>query len=237
MTTWRDYQEEAATFFRSIGLIAETDKTVMGVRTSHYVDVLVKSHHYGFEITWIVECKQWKSPVSKLHVLGLREIVADVGADRGILLSEAGFQRGAMEAANLTNVQVTSLAEMRQSTGERLAAMRIQDLFDRLESCHDRYWNIPKEWRIEDHLRPDTGAFGYSGDVVVGGCRDVISRAIRASFPFKCQHLAAFTIEPLSGAFTSLDDVLARLEPLVVDLENRLAASEKKRSISTSATY
>lgn len=114
MTAWRDYQEGAAAFFRSIGLSAETDKTIIGVRTSHDVDVLVKSQHYGFEITWIVECKQWKSPVSKLHVLGLREIVADVGADREILLSEAGFQRGAKEAASLTNVQVTSLAEMRR---------------------------------------------------------------------------------------------------------------------------
>jgi restriction system protein len=231
MTAWKDYQEEAAAFFRSIGLTAETDKRIAGVRTNHDVDVLVKSHHYGFEITWIVECKQWKSPVSKLHVLGLREIVSDVGADRGILLSEAGFQRGAKEAAGLTNVQVTSLAEMRQTTGPRLAAMRVQDLFDRLENCHDRYWRISKEWRIEDDLRPDVGAFGYSGDVVIGGCRDVISRTIRGNFPFESRHLAAFALAPLLGAFTSIEDVLARIEPLIEDLEHRLAASEHKRGL------
>ncbi|WEA26920.1 restriction endonuclease [Rhizobium binxianense] len=231
MTAWKDYQEEAAAFFRSIGLTAETDKRIGGVRTNHDVDVLVKSHHYGFEITWIVECKQWKSPVSKLHVLGLREIVSDVGADRGILLSEAGFQRGAKEAAGLTNVQVTSLAEMRQTTGPRLAAMRIQDLFDRLENCHDRYWRISKQWRIEDDLRPDVGAFGYSGDVVIGGCRDVISRVIRGNFPFESHHLAAFVLAPLFGSFTSIEDVLARIEPLIEDLEHRLTASEQKRGL------
>lgn len=231
MTAWRDYQEEAAAFFRSIGLTAETDVAVVGVRTSHDVDVLVKSHHYGFEVTWIVECKQWKSPVSKLHVLGLREIVSDVGADRGILLSEAGFQRGAKEAAELTNVQVTSLAEMRQTTGTRLAAMRIQDLFDRVENCHDRYWRIPKRWRIEDDLRPDVGAFGYSATNVIDGCRDVISRAIRGSFPFKCQHVAAFILAPLAREFNSTEDALARVEPLVEDLEHRLTASEKKRGL------
>ena len=88
---WKEYQEEAASFFRSLGLDASTDVTVEGVRTTHDIDVLVKSHHVGFEITWLVECKHWKTPVSKLHVLALREIVADVGADRGILLSEAGF--------------------------------------------------------------------------------------------------------------------------------------------------
>ncbi|MGO7219360.1 restriction endonuclease [Rhizobium ruizarguesonis] len=231
MTAWKDYQEEAAAFFRSIGLSAETDKRIAGVRTNHDIDVLVKSHHYGFEITWIVECKQWKSPVSKLHVLGLREIVSDVGADRGILLSEAGFQRGAQEAAALTNVQVTSLAEMRQTTGPRFAAMSVEDLFDRLENCHDRYWRIPKEWRIEDDLRPDVGASGYSANVVIDGCRDVVSRAIRGAFPFECQHLAVHILAPLAGTFTSNEDVLTRIEPLIHDLEQRLSSSEHKRGL------
>ena len=93
-----------------LGLNAVTDVTVKGVRTSHDLDVLVTSHYVGFDITWLVECKHWKTPVNKLHVLALREIVSDVGADRGILLSESGFQSGAIEAANLTNIQVTSLA-------------------------------------------------------------------------------------------------------------------------------
>ncbi len=35
------------------------------------------------DIVWIVECKHWKTAVSKLHVLDLREIVSDIGADRG----------------------------------------------------------------------------------------------------------------------------------------------------------
>ena len=104
MKTWKKYQEDAAGYFRSIGLNASTDVTIKGVRTSYDVDVLVTSYYVGFEITWVVECKQWKTPVNKLHVLGLREIVSDVGADRGILLSESGFQSGAIEAANLTNI-------------------------------------------------------------------------------------------------------------------------------------
>ena len=44
---WQDYQEEAAAFFRSLGMNAQTDITVQGVRTSHEVDVLVKS-----AVTW-----------------------------------------------------------------------------------------------------------------------------------------------------------------------------------------
>jgi hypothetical protein len=109
---WRQYQEKAAAFFRALGLEAETDVTINGVRATHDVDVLVRSHHAGFDITWIVECKHWSTPVSKVHVLALREIVNDSGRDRRIPLAENGFQSGAIEAAALTNVQVTSLAEL-----------------------------------------------------------------------------------------------------------------------------
>lgn len=114
--TWKNYQEEVAIFFRSLGLEASTDITVQGVRTKTMMWMfLLKSHHAGFDIIWIIECKLWKTKVSKLHVLALREIVSDIGADRGILLSETGFQSGTIEAANLTNVQVISLAKVRET--------------------------------------------------------------------------------------------------------------------------
>src|SRR5258708_22114951 len=154
MPGWKDYQEEAAEFFRSLGLDANTDVTIQGVRTKHDVDVLVKSHIYGFDVTWIVECKHWKEPVSKLHVLALREIVTDAGADRGILLSEAGFQSGAVGAADLTNVQVTSLADLNVTAREQISAVRLRELYDRVEECNARDWELPKAKRIEDGLRP-----------------------------------------------------------------------------------
>ena len=112
---WKDYQEETAAFFRGLGLDVQTGVRIKGARTHHEIDVLVRSHHVGFEVLWIVECKQWQSRVSKLHVLALRQIVTEVGADRGILVSEAGFQSGATEAAALTNVWVTSLATLRRT--------------------------------------------------------------------------------------------------------------------------
>ena len=112
METWRQYQEVVAEFFRGLGFEAQTDATLQGVRTSHDIDVAVSSTHAGFDLLWLVECKKWKTRVSKLHVLALREIVHDIGADRGIILSESGFQRGAIEAATLSNVQLTSLSDL-----------------------------------------------------------------------------------------------------------------------------
>jgi hypothetical protein len=219
---WKDYQEEAAAFFRSLGLTASTDVTVKGVRTSHDVDVLVKSIHVGFEATWIVECKHWQTRVSKLHVLALREIVSDVGADRGILLSEAGFQSGAIEAATLTNVQVTSLAEVSISAKNDIYAMRLRDLYNRIEDCNDRYWEIPKELRIEHGLRPDVGEVNYSGARAIDLARDLLSRALRGRYPFRSEVFAAFIEPRLPEQFFSAQEVFAAVEPIVNELERRL---------------
>lgn len=222
MKAWQQYQEEAASYFRSLGLEATTDVTITGVRTSHDVDVLVKSRHVGFDITWIVECKHWASPVSKLHVLALREIVADIGADRGILLSESGFQSGAIEAANLTNVQVTSISQMRETAGESINAMRLRELFDRVGICKDRYWEISKEERIRVGLRFDLGEHGYSGAQVVEFCTDLLTRAFRGVYPFQGETIEAIIRFGRDKYFGSPAEVIAAVEEQVAELERRL---------------
>jgi hypothetical protein len=47
---WKDYQEEAAEFFRSLGLKSSTDVTMEGVRTKHDVDVLVEIDIAGLSV-------------------------------------------------------------------------------------------------------------------------------------------------------------------------------------------
>lgn len=181
---WKEYQEETAEFFRSLGLAAATDVTLDGVRTKHDVDVVVEIDVAGFTVTWVVECKHWKDPVNKLHVLALREIVSDLGADRGIILCEVGFQSGAIEAANLTNVQVSSLAELSIESRDAIALARLRDLFDRTESCRKRYWDIPKAIRIDMGLRPDFGDGDiYTGAFVTEVAEKYLTRAFRGRFP------------------------------------------------------
>lgn len=219
---WKKYQNDAAKYFRSLGLDASTDVAVNGVRTTHDIDVVVKSNHAGFDITWIVECKHWKTKVNKLHVLALREIVADIGADRGILLSEVGFQSGAKEAANLTNVQVTSIAEMRETASENIYAMRLRDLYDRVGICKDRYWAIPKEKRIELGIRPDVGMHGFSGRVVFEFCADLLTRAFRGIYPFKSDGIEVFQLFGRNRIFDSPKEVADLVEKLISELEGKL---------------
>ncbi len=222
MTDWHVYQEEAATFFRSLGLDARTDVRIQGVRTAHDIDVLVKSQHVGFEVTWLVECKHWHTGVSKLHVLALREIVADAGADRGIILCEKGFQSGALEAARLTNVQATSLAALRQSATEEVLAMRMRELFDRTAQCRERYWAISKQERIDRGLRPDSPESGYSGQLVVECAEHVLAKALRAVYPMTCDDMYTHVVLGGVQTFTSPTEVVAAIGPLISELENLL---------------
>jgi restriction system protein len=225
---WREYQEEAAKFFQSLGLEAITNLTVRGIRTTHDVDVFVKSHHVGFDVVWIVECKYWASRVTKMHVLALREIIADVGADRGILLAESGFQSGAVEAATLTNVHVTSLADLRSTASAEITAMRLREVYDRVEACRERYWNIPKETRIEAGLRPEIGTVGYSSVQIIELASELMTRAFRGIYPVEIESVGVLILEHVHR-FSSASEILSFVEPMIAELETKLKACEAGR--------
>jgi len=91
---WKTYQEEAAAPFCSLGGDASTSEVLEGARGKHEIDVAVRTRRAGIGQLWVVECKYWKRRVGKDRVLVLAEVVADLGADRGLLLSESGFQAG-----------------------------------------------------------------------------------------------------------------------------------------------
>lgn len=119
---WRRYQEETAEFFRSLGCEADVEAKVPGARAEHRIDVWVRFKKFGLETKWVVECKYWNSSVTKEKVLVLRSVVEDVGADRGILISAAGYQSGAVRAAEKTNITLTDLEGLKETAQEDLLA-------------------------------------------------------------------------------------------------------------------
>ncbi len=113
---WREYQEKTASFFRKQGCIAEVDAKVKGARATHNIDVYISFSNHSINCNWVIECKLWKKRVPKEKVLALKTIVDDIGADKGIILSEKGFQKGAYDAARQSNITlVTSLEEFERT--------------------------------------------------------------------------------------------------------------------------
>jgi hypothetical protein len=139
---WQIYQEQVASYLRSLGFEAETDVSITGVRGVHAIDVVARFKQAGLNVLWIIECKLWNRPVSKAHVLTLTSIVGDVGADRGLVLSESGFQAGAVAATNLSNTTLTSLSQMRENTAGELREIRIQATEDEADDYRVRFLGL-----------------------------------------------------------------------------------------------
>jgi restriction system protein len=229
MTDWADYQEETANFFRSMGLEAKTNAPIKGVRTSHNIDVAVRSKHVGFDLIWLVECKLWKTAVSKLHVLALREIVSDIGADRGIIMAEKGFQSGALEAAQLTNVQLTSLAELKVSASHALGMARLRQIQERLDKCWARYFGLSKEVRIKHSLRQPwwDASHEYESYTVFQVAIFVLNHAFARGFPIMRDRRNPFLQEIVTDDGSNClaktpAELIESLEPMIAELEDRL---------------
>jgi hypothetical protein len=152
---WRVYETEARSFFQSLGLVAEVAATVEGARAKHEVDVLVHGSIHGIPFKWVVECKSWKTSVPKEKVLALYSIIQDIGADRGFLLSESGFQSGAIRAAESSNVTLTSLADLALVTGPHIQDAILGSLLWRARKQQDRLRAI-KRSRYDDDYYPPT---------------------------------------------------------------------------------
>jgi hypothetical protein len=157
----------------------------------------------------------------------LREIVADIGADRGLLMAEEGFQPGAREAANLTNVLLTSLAELNVTVSTDISMMKIRDLQDRIDDCTARYWAIDQPTRIEFGLRADVGEPGYSGAQVCDAIRAFLADAARGKYAATTDPVIGLKISLLGLSAASPAEVIDVAEPIVSDLEARLALAER----------
>ena len=185
MLDWSQYQERVADLFRSVGLSAETNVRLTGTRTTHDVDVVVKGSLAGLTVTWLVECKYWKSRIPKKEVFTLRTIVDDTGSDRGFIMAESGYQSGALAASCYTNVLLTSIEDLNETLAPEIGKVLLHSILDRVTSCRKRYWQISKEDRIEFGLRPDSMALGYRSTAVLDVVEFFAREALLHGFPVR----------------------------------------------------
>jgi hypothetical protein len=137
-SAWRQYQEDAAQFLRELGFDATTDVELQGVRNRHAVDVVATTQRFGVAQLWVVECKLWVRPVGNDRVAVLADTVADVGADRGVLFSESGFQAGAVRRASRSNITLSSLSDMRANAADEAAQLAMNGLLGRIVKLEER---------------------------------------------------------------------------------------------------
>ena len=116
---WWELQNAVGRILREAGLEVEIDTAVELVRGQASVDVFARDGSSDPRITYLVECKHWKSAVPQGVVHAFRTIVADSGANQGFIVSSGGFQSGAYAAAEKSNVDLLSWEEFQELFAER----------------------------------------------------------------------------------------------------------------------
>ena len=104
--TWQDLQHMVCVIMAEAGLAAEVERTIDLVRGRTEVDVYAIETIGGRPRVILVECKHWRSAVPQAVVREFRTVISDAGADVGYIVSKAGFQSGAVEMAQFTNVRL-----------------------------------------------------------------------------------------------------------------------------------
>ena len=126
--TWRELQSLVALTFREMGCSAEVEKSVTTARGTVNIDVLVNDANARPMITYVCECKLWNRRAFQNVVHGFRTVVGDTGADVGLIISSKGFQRGALAAAENTNVRLLTWEEFQRTFEERWTQSKIREV-------------------------------------------------------------------------------------------------------------
>lgn len=102
-SNWIDLQNLVCKYLRQAGYEAESPKTINTVRGEVEVDVFASAKNELIRY-FVCECKYWNTPVPKEKIHAFRTVVQDTGATLGIFISKEGYQSGAIEAAQYSNV-------------------------------------------------------------------------------------------------------------------------------------
>lgn len=148
---WEEYQDEVSVFLSQMGFDVTVDETIRGARAEHKIDVTARMSIAGLDQCWLIECKSWKRRVPKERVLTFLGVVEDIGADRGLLFSESGFQAGAVYAAQNTNITLTSLADFENNFPAEVSSARAKVLDERIAGLMQAFaavWDLPECERV-----------------------------------------------------------------------------------------
>ena len=111
---WSDLQIQVTRILSECGFAADTDKAIETVRGTVNVDVYAEDTTQTPHLTYLCECKLWKSAIPKAVVHSFRTVVVDYGANSGFIISSRKFQKGAYAAATNTNIRLLSWIQFQE---------------------------------------------------------------------------------------------------------------------------
>lgn len=124
-TDWRELQQRVAAILQESGFIVEIARSLKTARGTVEIDVYATDPKTTPTAIYLCECKRWGCNVPQAEVQTFRTIMEDSGAHFGLFISARGFQKGAYNVIQHTNIQL-------------LTWTQFQEIF--LERWCKRYW-------------------------------------------------------------------------------------------------
>lgn len=92
----------------------EEERVIPNTRGNVEIDVYAEETVDGRRYVILCECKYWRSKIPQNVIHAFRTVMADVGANLGLVIASEGFQSGANEAIAFTNVKLLTWYEFQE---------------------------------------------------------------------------------------------------------------------------
>jgi hypothetical protein len=116
--TWQDLEIMVRQAFDEMGYDSYRKYPARTVRGTVEIDVFAKKITSPIPSIVLCECKHWNMPVSQNVIHGFRTVCSDIGAHYGLIISKNGFQSGAGESRESTNIHLMSFEEFQTTFRE-----------------------------------------------------------------------------------------------------------------------
>lgn len=110
-TTWQELEELVCQAFCEMRYESYRNYQINTIRGNVNIDVYAINKSTPIPAIILCECKYWNRPVEQSVIHGFRTICSDFGAHFGIIISRKGFQSGANESREATNVHLYDFTE------------------------------------------------------------------------------------------------------------------------------
>jgi Restriction endonuclease len=113
---WKRYEKLVARMYATLSshpVQVQYDVKLPGKlsRTPRQIDVCLRTSIPGSDLVVIVQCRDHRSPLDANHVGEFCTVIEDVGAQKGVMVTQAGFTKAAVTLANSKGVDLLTLID------------------------------------------------------------------------------------------------------------------------------
>jgi restriction system protein len=111
---WKDLQDKVNFILTGVGLISEKEANLKTPRGTVEIDVYAFDPNSVDEIKYIIECKNWNNTIPQTVIHSFTTVMNETGGNIGYIISKKGFQKGAKEYVENTNIKLFSYIQFQE---------------------------------------------------------------------------------------------------------------------------